>query len=158
MAYAYAYAYTPGLFRTQGMKLTAMLQKQLDQGIFGNQYVDILPRGFESSAGSYLASNARSQWRVTADYALPFYAGDLSIPYVGYFRRFILTPHADYLGFGTNNLWSAGADFVADMGSLFIFTMDIKLGVSFSYLGGSAYEKTGQSKPYSVSLVFNMDI
>ena len=99
-----------------------------------------------------------TQWKVTADYAIPIFLGDLSIPVLGYIRNFVLTPHADFLGLGKDNLWSAGADLVADMGQIFFLSTDVKLGVSFSWLGGNIYEKTEQKKPYSVSLILSFDI
>ena len=94
---------------------------------------------------------------MTADYAIPIFLGDLAIPVLGYIRHFLLTPHADYTGLGKDFLWSAGADLVADMGQIFFLSLDTKLGVSFSWLGGSAYDKMNQKKPYSVSLILSFD-
>ena len=156
--YGYAYAYLPGLWRTQGLKLTGTIQQQLGEAIFGESTVNMVPRGFSASGiSAYLASHYRMQWKATADYAIPIFVGDLCIPMIGYIRNFVLTPHADYLGLDKDNLWSAGADLVANMGELFIMSTDIRLGASFSYLGGSIYNKTEQVKPYSVSLIFSFD-
>ncbi len=158
VVYGYTYAYLPGLWRTQGIKLTGTFQHQLGDAPFGNLSVGVLPRGFDSASNSYLAAYYRTQWKVTADYAIPIFLGDLSIPVLGYIRNFVLTPHADFLGLGKDNLWSAGADLVADMGQIFFLSTDITLGVSFSWLGGSIYEKTEQRKPYSVSLILSFDL
>lgn len=157
VVFGYAYAYLPGFWRTQGLKLTGLIQRQLGNAPFGDLSIAVLPRGFNSATNSYLAAYYRTQWRVTADYAIPLYFGDLNLPFA-YIRKFVLTPHADFLGLGKDNLWSAGADLVADVGQLFFLSADIQLGVSFSWLGGNIYEKTEQRKPYSVSLVLSFDI
>ncbi len=156
--YAYAYGYLPGIWRTQGLKLTGMVQKQLrSQGlVFAEMSINTLPRGFQSDVTSVVAQGNPLQWKVTADYAIPIYVGDLSIPGVAYIKNFVLTPHADFAGLGSDNLWSAGADFTAQMAKL-ILPFDSSLGVSFSWLGGSWYANTGQEKPWSVSLILGMD-
>ena len=158
VVYGYTYAYLPGLWRTQGLKLTGTIQHQMGDAPFGDLSVRVLPRGFDSASNSYLAAHYRTQWKVTADYAIPIFLGDLSIPVIGYIRKFVLTPHADFLGLGKDNLWSAGADLVADMGQVFFLSTDVNLGVSFSWLGGNIYEKTEQRKPYSVSLILSFDL
>ena len=158
VVFGYTYAYLPGLWRTQGLKLTGTIQRQLGRAPFGDISVAVLPRGFDSAANTFLYTNYLTQWKVTADYAIPIFLGDLSIPVLGYIRNFVLTPHADFLGLGKDNLWSAGADLVADMGQIFFLSTDVKLGVSFSWLGGNIYEKTEQKKPYSVSLILSFDI
>ena len=55
------------------------------------------------------------------------------------------------------NLWSAGADLSASLARLFVLPFDASVGVSCSYLGGSLYEYTNQSRPWSVSLIFGVD-
>ena len=156
VVYGYSYAYLPGPWRTQGIKLTGTLQHQLGDAIFGDMSVGVLPRGFDSVSNSYLAAHYRTQWKVTADYAIPICLGDLSLPFA-YIRSFVLTPHADFLGLDKDNLWSAGADLVADLGQLFFVSMDMKLGVSFSWLGGNIYNQLDQKKPYSVSMILSFD-
>ena len=157
VVFGYTYAYLPGLWRTQGLKLTGVFQQQLGNAPFGDLSVAVLPRGFDSAINSYLAAYYRTQWKVTADYAIPIFLGDLSIP-LGYIRKFVLTPHADFLGLGKDHLWSAGADLVADMGQILFLSTDITLGVSFSWLGGNIYEKTEQRKPYSVSMILSFNL
>lgn len=158
VVFGYAYAYLPGFWRTQGVKLTSTLQHQLGGATFGDMSVNVLPRGYDSSNNYFLASRYRTHWRTTLDYAIPIYLGDLSVPALGYIRQFLLTPHADFLGLGKDFLWSAGADLVADMGQLLFFSTDIKLGVSFSWLGGNIYNQTEQRKPYSVSMILSFDL
>jgi len=158
VVFGYTYAYLPGFWRTQGLKLTGIVQHQMGNAPFGDLSVAVLPRGFDSASNSYLAAYYRTQWKVTADYAIPIFFGDLSIPVLGYIRKFVLTPHGDFLGLGKDYLWSAGADLVADMGQIFFLSTDVNLGVSFSWLGGNIYEKTEQRRPYSVSLILSFDI
>ena len=158
VVYGYTYAYLPGLWRTQGLKLTGTLQHQLGDALFGDISVAVLPRGFNASANSYISNNYRTQWRITADYAIPIYVGDLAVPALGYIRYFQLSPHGDFTGLGKKDfLWSAGADLVANMGEIFFLSTNTNLGVSFSWLGGSVYENTEQKKPYSVSLILSFD-
>ena len=158
--YLYGYGYLPGLWLPQGLRLTGIYQQQLrkDKYQFGELYASVLPRGFGPSAGARIAQNSASQYRVTADYAIPIYVGDLSLGPVTYIRNFLLTPHFDFCGFQEGNLWSAGADLSAQLGHLFFFTFDCSLGVSFSYLGGSWYSNTAEGKPFSVSMIFSFDI
>ena len=159
VVYGYTYAYLPGFWRTQGLKLTGTVQHQLGDATFGDISVAVLPRGFNTSANSYISNNYRTQWRVTADYAIPFYVGDLSVPALGYIRNFLVTPHGDFTGLGKKDfLWSAGVDLVANMGELFFLSTNINLGVSFSWLGGNVYNETEQVKPYSVSLILSFDL
>lgn len=157
-AYAYAYGYLPGISEQQGMRLSAIFQRQYGQGEFGDQAVTTLPRGFDSSILSFLSANYRNQLRLTTDYAIPVFVGDLSIPFIGYIRNFVVAPHYDFSYFGDkDNLWSAGADVYADMGKVAFLTMDANIGVSFEYLGGNVFADTGQDRHWAVSLIFNVD-
>ena len=155
--YAYLYGYLPGFSRTQGLRLTGMAQQLGAQGLrIGEMAVNTLPRGFSSSAVSAVGNLFPLQWKVTADYAVPIPLGEINIPGIAYITHFVLTPHGDFTGLGEHFLWSAGADLTARLAKL-ILPFDSSLGVSFSYLGGDIYDVTGQQKPYSVSLIFNMD-
>ncbi len=157
--YAYLYGYLPGFWRTQGLRLTAMFQHQLtpaDKLYFGELGANIVPRGFDSYALQAVAQASPMQWKVTADYAIPIYVGDWYIPGIAHIRNFVLTPHADYMGLSGTNLWSAGADFTAELTKL-ILPFNSSLGVSVNYLGGTFYANTGQERPWSVELIFGMD-
>lgn len=155
--YAYAYGYLPGITRSQGLMLTGMFQRQLTPGSpFREMSVSVLPRGFAGRAGANIAEYFPTQWRITADYGIPLYFGDINIPYLAYIRNFILTPHADYMRVDSdprNQLWSAGADLAAHLGRVLFAALDTTVGVSFSWLGGGLYNITEQEKPYSVSLI-----
>lgn len=156
--YTYLYAYLPGIWPTQGLKLTAMSQWQLrsDGLVFGELAIDTLPRGFDGGIGSAMAQANPFQWKITADYAIPIYVGDISIPGIAYIKNFVLTPHGDYAGMSMGNLWSVGADLAASLAKL-ILPFDSSLGVSFSWLGGSWYKSSGQERSWSVELILGME-
>ena len=158
--YLYGYGYLPGLWLPQGLRLTGIYQQQFNRKDFqfGEMYASVLPRGFSGSVGAQVAYEYSTQYRVTADYAIPIYVGDLSLGPVTYIKNFLLTPHFDFTGFQGGNLWSAGADLSAQIGHLFFINFDGSVGVSFSYLGGSWYSNVAEGKPFSVSMIFSFDI
>lgn len=156
--YGYAYGYVPGFTRNQGLKLTFMAQSWTKDCLVGEMYTNTLPRGFDSAARSFVGQIFPLQWRVTADYAMNIYVGDINIPGVAYIKSFQLVPHADYTGLGHGyNLWSAGADLSASLARLLFLPFDASIGVSFSYLGGTLTPYLELKKPYSVSLIFGVD-
>ena len=72
-------------------------------------------------------------------------------------KNFLIVPNFDFtLLPGNDNLWSAGADITAEMGK-FIVPFDCSLGVSVSYLGGSAFDAVGQRDRWSVGLIMSYD-
>lgn len=158
--YAYAYGYLPGLWRTQGWRLTATAQQRLspDKARFGELAANTLPRGFSAYQG-IVGSRFPFQWKMTADYAIPIYAGDIDLPAIGvYAQHFLLTPHFDFTGLGAaDNLWSAGADFSVKLKQEILFTADMSLGVSVHYLGGSWFPNTSLD-PWAVGLIFSVDL
>ena len=160
-AYGYAYGYLPGFTRNQGLRLTGMVQSSIGNDLFGDLAVNTLPRGWSSVAGAAGRSFPR-QWKLTADYAIPIYLGDISIPWVAYITHFILTPHADIAGFSSRgssglmdkNLWSVGADLTASLARLLCLPFDATVGISTSYLGGT-WRKP--DSPWSIEMVFGVD-
>ena len=156
--YGYLYGYLPGIWRTQGLKLTALVQRQIrsDRMVFGELSANTLPRGFDAEVGPIVAQDSPLQWKVTADYTIPIYVGDINIAGLAYIKNFVLTPHGDYTGLSNGNLWSIGADLTAEMAKL-VLPFGTSLGVSFSWLGGSWYKYTDQEKPWSVELILGMD-
>ncbi len=164
--YGYLYGYLPGFVLPQGLRLTALYTRQFRQAgdlSFGELFASALPRGFSSGAAYNLAQAAPSQLRVTADYAIPIYVGDLSfLSPVVYIKNFLLTPHADLCTFNGGRLWSAGTDLSAHIANLAWLPFDGSVGVSWSWLGGSipadAWEAfTGSGSHQSFSLIFSMD-
>ena len=173
--YGYLYGYLPGFSRTQGLRLTALAQYQLPTGApFGENSVTIQPRGFTSAESRTIARNSAAQIKLTADYAIPIYVGDISLfSPVAYISHFLLIPHVDWMGFGlarngkgthaASSLISAGADFTVELGNFLWAPFPCSIGVSASWLGGPYFKTLAESaedgrKPYSVSLVFSLDI
>ena len=175
LTYAYLYGYLPGLTSVQGLKLTALAQYQLPTGApFGENTVSIQPRGFTAVDGRSVARASAAQLRLTADYAIPIYVGDISwFSPVAYISHFLLIPHVDWTGFGlprngkgkvtSSSLLSAGADFTVELGNLAWVPYPCSLGVSASWLGGPYFKTLSDAaedglKPYYVGLVFSFDI
>ena len=175
LAYGYLYGYMPGLTTTQGIRLSALAQVQLPTGApFGENAVQIQPRGFTAAEGRTVARASAGQLRLTADYAIPIYVGDISwFSPVAYITNFLLIPHVDWTGFGgprngkgastSSWLMSAGADFTVELGNLAWVPYPCSLGVSASWLGGPYFKTLAESaedgrKPYYVGLVFSVDI
>ena len=173
--YGYVYGYVPGFTRRQGLRLTALGQQQLPTGApFGENSVSIAPRGFTSAEAAAIARVSARQLRLSADYAIPLYVGDISwFSPVAYISHFLLVPHVDWMTFGgarngkgtpdSSSLISAGADFTVELGNLLWAPFPCSIGVSASWLGGPYFSKLAEAsdsgrKPYSVGLVFSMDI
>ena len=152
--YWYLYGYLPGLSAEQGLKFTALGQHQFDATRFEN-VVKTRPRGLATDAlNNWLAAYAPTQIRLTADYAIPIYLGDIDLlSPVTYIKNFVLTPHYDYTvlkfghGFsGTGGLSSLGVDFTANVANILWFPYDSKIGISFCYNEGPSFsdiKKTG---------------
>ena len=145
MGYAYTYGYVPGFTRTQGFKFTAMLQKKLRQDSpFSQQTVSIVPRGLSNNAnlGSFLTLYNDNLVKVTADYAIPIYIGDVTLG--GNWlaiKRLVTYPHFDYTFVGKEGLWSAGLDLTADLHAIVTLEWPCSVGVTFSWNGGSAWDR-----------------
>lgn len=146
--YAYMYGYLPGIMREQGIRLSAMSQVKLNgDAVFGQAAVSILPRGLSSNASltSWLSVRKPVITKLTADYAIPVFIGDLSIG--GTFlsiKRLVLTPHFDYTFFSGNNLWSAGADIGLDLNSILTLAWPCSVRVTASYNGGSSFDSLSE--------------
>ena len=176
--YAYAYGYLPGITRTQGLRLTVVGQAQIPTGAaFGESAVVFWPRGFTAADGRYIAQRTSRQFKLTADYAIPLYVGDISwFSPVAYIKNFLLIPHVDWSTFGgvrkvdgketlyiSSGLVSAGADFTVELGNFLWAPFPCSVGVSASWLGGPYFKTLVESaesgrRPYSVELIFSMDI
>ena len=150
-AFTYVYGYVPGLWKQQGVKLTAVVQKQLgDSPLAKEAYLVTAPRGFTSSqTQQYLMGRYSSQTKFTVDYAL----GSLPLDWVGlgpvaYVKSLDFALHGD-LGFYSGSytgvtpvqgtLYSAGADLTLRLGNLLWAPYECHLGVTWSYNGGSLW-------------------
>ena len=143
MGYAYTYGYVPGFTRTQGFKLTAMWQGKLrKESPFSQQTVSILPRGLGGNAtlGSHVSLYNENLTKVTADYSIPIYIGDITLGgNLLAIKRLVTYPHFDYTFIGKEGLWSAGLDLTADLHSIVALEWPCSVGVTFSWNGGNAW-------------------
>lgn len=159
MGYAYLYGYVPGIVPAQGLKLTAMAQTKLSQkAIFGQAAVNIMPRGMSKSTSllQQLSVGNNLLTKVTADYAIPIYIGDVSIAGgLVYIKRLTLTPHFDYMFIGRNTptkvgLFSAGTSLTLDLNGLIWIKWPCSAGISYSYNGGPSYNAI--QKAYGITI------
>lgn len=147
MGYAYLYGYVPGVMRTHGLRLSAMYQRKLDtDSPFGQQVVNIMPRGFAAAAqlGSGLSSRNKDMLKLSAEYGIPVYIGDISV--LGsmlYIKRLNLSPHFDYTFIGSQGegIWSAGCNLSLSLESLLWIEWPCSIGVSLSYNGGPSFRE-----------------
>jgi hypothetical protein len=142
MGYLYGYGYLPGIMRTHGIKITGMWQRKLrDSSPFSQSIVNTLPRGLNnSSLASDLSLYNKNLVKLTADYAIPIYVGDITIG--GNWlaiKRLVAYPHFDYTFAGRRGLWSAGLDITADLHAIITLEWPCSIGMSFSWNGGSAW-------------------
>ena len=163
VGYLYGYGYVPGIIRTQGLKLTAMWQRKLvGSSAFCQQTVDFLPRGLSSipSLGSYLSIYNRDLFKITADYAIPIFIGDVTIGgNILAIKRLVLYPHYDHTFIGKNGLWSAGIDVTADLQAIATIEWPCSVGLSFCWNGGSAWDSIPNEismKKWFLGPVFNV--
>ncbi len=165
MGYGYLYGYVPGFTREQGLKLSVMHQQKLDnRSIFGQSTVQVLPRGLASTASlsTYMSVHNPSITKVSADYAIPIYIGDLSIMDGFIFvKRLCLTPHVDYMRAGKTDLLSVGSALTFDLSSIVWISWPVSVGATYSYSGLADYNlvksQTGlEMSPHHVGAVFNV--
>ena len=144
-AFAFMYAYVPGVMDTHGIRLSALHQTRLD-GRIPDNFAVTLPRGMTGvkDLATFIQSRYGSQTRLTFDYAMPFLPLDWSgLCPVAYVRNFELALHADgcLLGSlsddGPSFLYSAGADLSVRLGNLLWIPNTTRIGVSFNYNGST---------------------
>lgn len=149
-AFAYLYGYLPGFSQSHGIRLSALGQHLFTKGvIYHENYIKDYPRGFsDSDISPYLAAYCPNRLKLTADYALPLYLGDLSfLSPLAYITHFVFTPHVDCsilsfdkaLGGGTSSLMSVGANLTAKLSNIAWVPFDFEVGVEFDYNCGNSY-------------------
>ena len=160
--YAYVYGYAPGFAPTQGFRFSAIVQQMLHtKGHIGDNQVLTLPRGFDSSLAGAL-SDSPTQARLTVDYAIPIWIGDISVmsPVI-YIKNLLVKPHAD-LTFAKGTLFSTGFDFTVELCNFIWFPFDCSVGFSLDVNGGSRFKalKAANDGIHRVSagFIFSMDI
>lgn len=152
MGYAYLYGYVPGVIRTHGIRLSAMYQTKLSDSPFGQNITSILPRGLagNGSLSSAMGIQKDAMLKLSADYAIPIYIGDISIMNsFCYIKRLVVTPHFDYMFMdpfktkGTaaprEGLWSAGSTFALDLESILWLEWPCTIGIEASFNGGASF-------------------
>lgn len=163
--YGYAYGYLPGFVQTHGIRLTAIVQKQLGDAPFRESYAAVTPRGFVSA--SQFSNRFPLQSKFTLDYALPFGSVDWTfLCPAAYLRNFEAIAHTDWSLFGGNGstacLGSVGVDLCAHLGNFFFLPYDTRIGLSMNYcLGpsyGSAAASGSEGKRLNIGFLFNIDI
>ncbi len=185
--YFYGYGYLPGILEEQGLRLTFRAENSLRFGTaIGRRAISCAPRGMDSAADDYLAGRNAFRTRLTADYAIPFWLGDISFlsPMV-YIKNFVFTPHFDmalagntrdydWTGRGTavskglsGPLYSAGFDFTANIANLFWVPFDGNIGFRLDWNGGlgsngrelfNTLKEGHYTDPFHFELLFSMDI
>ena len=165
MGFAYMYGYIPGFTREQGVKLSVMHQQKLcKDDIFSMPLVDVLPRGLSNNSElvSYISVQNPSVTKVTADYTIPIYIGDISIAggFI-YIKRLRLTPHVDYTRAGQTNLLSVGSALTLDLSGIIWIGWPASVGATYSYNGLADFNlvksQTGiDMNPHHVGFVFNV--
>lgn len=164
-SYMYLYGYLPGFWQTHGLKLTGMYEHRYDSGILAEAYLNIVPRGFSSLSASAISSFS-NRMKFTADYAMPLFPVDWSIfGNFAYIRNFEFTPHADLSLISQSsymyNLFSAGADLSMRLESLLWIAFDYRIGISYSYKGGSLFDWLAaaerESSRHYIGLIFSVD-
>ena len=143
MGYFYLYGYMPGILAEQGLKLTLMTQQKLrSDAVFGQPIVSVLPRGLSSNASlaSWISIRNSNITKITLDYAVPIFIGDLSIggPFFA-IKRLVVSPHFDYSFIADKGLFSVGGNIILDMHSILRFGWPCSFGVTMSYNGGPAW-------------------
>ena len=146
--YGMVYGYLPGITKTQGVMISALYQHQKTAGIFRENGIDISPRGFTgSSVASYLESHSRNQLRISIDYAIPIWVGDIScFSPLFYIKNFELTPRFDFMTFSEDrsmsdgNLFSAGFKLTARLGNFLWLPYDCRFGFTVDFNGGNAID------------------
>lgn len=153
MGYFYTYGYIPGFAPEQGIRLTAMVQNKLSDAPFGQPAVNILPRGLSGNTPllSWLSIRNTQMSKITAEYAMPIYIGDISVG--GSFfaiKRLALVPHFDCTFTNSGNLWSAGVETALDLNSILTLGWPCSMGISASYNGGSALRSLAQESGIAI--------
>lgn len=147
--YAYAYGYLPGILSNQGLRLSALWQRQ-NGAPTGENTVSTQPRGFgNTQLMSFLGTYAPGQLKVTADYAIPVWVGDISwFSPLFYIKNFVVKPHADWLRMeygrglsGTGSLVSLGGEFTVRLAHFLWLPYDTSVGFVFDWNGGPSYKR-----------------
>ena len=164
MGYAYVYGYVPGFARTHGIRLSVLYQTKLKDSPFGQRTVSIMPRGFAGtpSIGSNLSVQKKSLAKVSAEYGIPIYIGDIAIANsLLNIKRLVFTPHFDYTFIDStgSGLYSAGATLTLNLESVLWLGWPCSFGVTGSYNGGTdfmSYVQGFNAERFHIGPVFSV--
>ena len=164
MGYAYVYGYVPGFARTHGIRLSVLYQTKLKDSPFGQRTVSIMPRGFVGtpSIGSSLSVQKKSLAKVSAEYGIPIYIGDIAIANsLLNIKRLVFTPHFDYTFIDStgSGLYSAGATLTLNLESVLWLGWPCSFGVTGSYNGGTdfmSYVQGFNAERFHIGPVFSV--
>jgi len=140
-AYFYTYGYLPGIHPTHSIKVTAITQQQIGDGLYRENAIKTMPRGFaNSSLTSYLGTYEKNQAKITVDYAMPVLPVDWTFlcPWF-YIRNFEVIPHADFSPISKGSIYTVGTDLNVHLGNFLWLPYDTTAGISINFNGGSAY-------------------
>ena len=162
--YASVYGYLPGMTSVQGLKLSASMQIKsaaLENALTDTWAFDMYemsPRGFISSdAESFLQHSFMNTFKLGVDYAMPILPVELSVGNYFYVRNLELNPFFDYLmvenGKTNDNLYSAGTDLLFRFEKFLFINNTVKIGLRYSYNGGSLFDEIGPDQPHYLGLV-----
>ncbi|MGN0191443.1 MAG: hypothetical protein ACI39U_07290 [Candidatus Cryptobacteroides sp.] len=159
-AFAYGYAYLPGVVPEQGLKLTGMWQGKIpsiekkalyDSAPFRTTVVDVLPRGLQdASLRSALTNRTDNLYKISADYSIPIYVGDRSLlASCIYIRRLQFIPHIDLTLFnraemssslrGPGCLMTYGFDLAVDLQCILWLLIPCSIGISVNFNGAPGW-------------------
>ncbi|MDD2289077.1 MAG: hypothetical protein PHT35_01210 [Bacteroidales bacterium] len=130
--YLQAYGYLPGVMRNQALKWSvAWQQQQIKDRYFYLATFLSPPRGMKDRILS------PTGFKASADYAIPIWAGDPSIPDIIYIKRFQVIPFADYMHTRQQDqtkkhYWSVGTDLLMDF-HLFRIGTALTAGIRYAY-------------------------
>lgn len=151
LLYSYVYLYSPGITRQQGLKITGTYQKQfLDNNIYYLSSYASLPRGYQ------MDTPTADFVKVTADYAIPIYLGDVNLGSIIYLKRLQLIPFGDYAwdrnDKGTaSQYYSFGSDVLLDC-YLFRFNIPISVGLRYARTGAQQGNRNYFNMLFSISI------
>ena len=142
-----------------------MYSRRLGEALFSESFATTAPRGYSTSVTRQLSAY-RSQFKGSLDYKMPLLPVDHALlgP-VAYLRNFELTLHGDWTACSSpkagGSLFSAGADFAAVLGNLLWIPYRTRIGVSYNYNGGPAFEgfsKQDLAERHNFSLLFSIEM
>lgn len=166
--YASVYGYLPGITSVQGLKLSASVQSKsasflpVPTDVWAFDMYDMEPRGLiDSEVGNILKLYYPSTYRLGVDYAMPILPVDFSLKQLVYIRNLELIPFYDYMiadsKGSSGNLFSVGTDLLFRFEKLLFINNTVKMGLRYSYNGGSLSDRMGLDEPHYLGVVVGLD-